>query len=255
MASIYAPFIYLLPFSLLIYLFLCGSSPLFLRLRSLSYNVSDKHFSSPDKSFVWRYLFCEIVLVTWSCALWRNAVAQKLKRTHIFASTTLSPPPHSPCFQRIQFLPSLPTAEKQENFFSETLLKSIFWHPKVFYFLIPLSQRTFHHTLPCSVIYCTVCVGKMKGEVWQWCGQWVKAKRIKRDPIITRRRSVVPLERTKWPLSPCLPYRDIIGFSGGNFLGPKLHLFCLLPELPCSAHPCSKESMRAPREIIPVVTC
>ena len=85
----------------------------------------------------------------------------KLERTHIFAGT---PPTHthththSPCFQRIQFLPSQPSAEKQENFFSETLLKSIFWHPKVFYFLIPLSQRTLNHTLPCSIIYCAACV-------------------------------------------------------------------------------------------------
>ena len=156
MASIYAPFIYLL--SLLIYLFLCGSSPLFLRLRSLGYNVPDKHFSSPDKSFVWRCLFCEIVLVTRSCAFWRNET-----RTHTYfhrhpPHTHTHTHTHSPCFQRIQFLPSQPSAEKQENFFSETLLKSIFWHPKVFYFLIPLSQRTLNHTLPCSIIYCAACV-------------------------------------------------------------------------------------------------
>lgn len=160
MASIYAQFIYLLPFSLLIYLFLCGSSPLFLRLCSLGYNVSDKHF--PPRTN--RLSDATSSVKLYYRAFWRNAVAQKLKRTHIFASTPLSPT-HSPCFQRIQFLPLLPTAEKQENFFSETLLKSIFWHPKVFYFSIPLSQRTFNHTLPCSVIYCTVCVyGESEGR-------------------------------------------------------------------------------------------
>ncbi len=143
--------------------------------------------------------------------------------------------PHSSCFP-LSFRSSL---HSQENF-SE---KSIFRRWEVFYFLITLFQRIFNQTLLavyCIVVCVCVCVcvlrRRLKRDSWQWCGQWVKAKRIKRDPIITHRRSVVSSERTKWPLSPCLPYRDIIRFAGENFLEPKLH-FILSPPCPAQFSP------------------
>lgn len=54
-----------------------------LQLHSARYIVPDKHFSSPDKSFVWGHLFCEIVLVTCKHARWWNMISEILAHTHL----------------------------------------------------------------------------------------------------------------------------------------------------------------------------
>lgn len=124
MAFLYAPFIYLLFFRLFYLLISSWFLSALSRLRSLGYIVPDKHFCSPDKSFVWRYLFCEIVLVTCRRAFWRNMIAQIQTHTHfdIRGSTakrvnTPLPSPWAPLFNSSQ-----PSAKARE-LFSETLFE------------------------------------------------------------------------------------------------------------------------------------
>ncbi len=96
------------------------------RLRSPGYIVPDKHFCSTDKSFVWRYLFCEIVLVTCSRAFWRNMIAQIQTHTHfdIRGSTAKRVNnPHSPCFP---FFNSHFTAFSKSK---RTFFWDIIWNP------------------------------------------------------------------------------------------------------------------------------
>lgn len=134
MASIYAQFIYLLPFSLLIYLFLCGSSPLFLRLCSLGYNVSDKHFSSPDKSFVWRYLFCEIVL---PCVLTKCCRTETQTHTHFRQ--------HPPLPNTLSLFPAYPIPPFAP--YSRKARELFFWDFIEIHLLTPKSLLLFNPTL------------------------------------------------------------------------------------------------------------
>lgn len=133
--------------SLLIYLFLFGP---FQRRDGCVLSATlclISTFPPVEKSFVWRYLLCEIVRV--SC---RRAFLTKYGRSDLNAcnrkeSKTPShpPPPPSPlvsCFLILHFA----AFSNRRNFFTDTV-----WNPSsgaVFYFLITLFKRTFNHTPP-----------------------------------------------------------------------------------------------------------
>lgn len=107
---------------------------------------------------------------------------------------------------------------KRTFFFLRHYLKSIFRHWKVFYFLITLFRRIFNHPLPavyCTVLY-EVCVGEggyggeeERSVTVMWAVS--KSQENKKTPSL---HAVVPLYRTKWPLSPCLPNRHNWVFRG-----------------------------------------
>lgn len=128
MASLCTPFIYLLPFSLLIYLFLFGSFLLFYGCVRRATLCLISTFSSADKSFVWRYLFCEIVLVTRRRAFWRNTVAQTQTHTHFAIRGSTARQARSLCFPL--FISSLHSllaegceVRKARELFPETLFE------------------------------------------------------------------------------------------------------------------------------------